>query len=161
MLLSRAILSLALVLMALPASAGNLVGTWVGRFSCAAEDANGRFKIDEPASTLLISQPGGAGTSPLRLTIDGVQYSGTIAPSAGNPTTQGAGAFVACGTSDAEGAPGLNEIELIHWKVDGGGGVRGSIKKAGVFVESGGIFGACKGGWVRTSLVDPAIPACP
>jgi hypothetical protein len=158
-LLSRVVLCLSLVLIALPASAGNLVGTWVGRFSCSAEDANGRFKSTETDSVLQISQPGGAGTSPLRLTIDGTQYSGSIIPSASSPTTDGVGAFVACGTSDAEGA-GFNEIELIRWKVDGGTG-RGSIKKAGVYVENGVQIGACKGGWVRTTTADPGIGACP
>lgn len=155
----RMIAPLGLVLLALPAAAGNLVGTWVGRFSCATEDADGRGKLTEPASTLEISQPSGPGTSPLRVMIDGVHYTGSIVPSASNPTEEGVGAFVACGTSDAEGA-GFNELELMRWKVEAGG-VRGAIKKAGVFVENGVEIGACKGGWVRTSTVDPGIAACP
>lgn len=159
MLLSRALLCLALVLMALPASAGNLVGTWLGRFSCGAEDANGRFKIQETESLLEISQPE-PGTSPLRLMIGDVHYSGSIVPSASSPTTDGVGAFVKCGTSDTENEGNFSEIELIRWKVDAGTG-RGSIKKVGVFVVNGVQIGACKGGWVRTTTADPAIPACP
>ena len=69
-------------------------------------------------------------------------------------------AFIACGTSDAEGTGSFNEIELIRWKVEEGG-VRGSIRKSGVFVTKGQQIGACKGGWVRTSATDPAIAACP
>lgn len=157
----RLISLLALVLAAAPASAGNLVGTWVGRFSCGAEDANGKFKFTETVSEVLISQPGGPGTSPLRLTIDGAAYSGSIIPSASSPTSDGVGAFVACGTSDTEGVGLFSEIELIRWKVDGNGGLRGSIKKAGVYVTNGVEIGACKGGWVRTSLTDPGILACP
>ena len=154
----RTVSLLALVLMALPASAGNLIGTWVGSFACKTENANGKGTLREPTSTLLISQPD-PGTSPLRLTIDGVQYTGSIVPSNSNPTTDGVGAIVACGTSDAEGA-GFHEIELIRWKVEADG-VRGSIKKAGVFVTKGQEIGACKGGWVRTSTTDPGIGACP
>ena len=146
--------------LAAPASAGNLVGTWLGRFSCTTEDANGRGKLSESTSTLLISQPGGPGGTTLRLTIDGEPYTGSIIPSAGNPTEQGVGAFVACGTSDAEGTGSFNEIELIRWKVEDGG-VRGSIRKAGVFVTKGQQIGACKGGWVRSSTTDPSIAACP
>jgi hypothetical protein len=159
MRLVRKFCPLALVLLALPAAAGNLVGTWTGSFSCRVEDENGRSRLRQQQSTLSISQPGGPGTSPLRLTIDGIQYSGSIVPSASDPTERGVGAFVACGTSDTEAFGAFNEIELIRWSVDAGG--RGSIRKGGVFVENGLQVGACTGGWQRSSTADPGIPACP
>lgn len=155
----RPISFLALVLMALPAAAGNLIGTWEGSFSCKTEDANGRSTLREPDSTLLISQPN-AGASPLRLTIDGVQYTGSIVPSATNPTEVGVGAFVACGTSDTEAVGAFNEIELIRWKVDAESGT-GSISKLGVFVGNGQGIGGCKGKWTRLTTANPNIPACP
>lgn len=161
----RSIVLLALLLTALPAAAGNLVGTWIGRFTCTIEDADGRTRLQARNSTLTISQPGGAGTSPLRLLIDDgtgglIQYTGSIVPSAGDPTREGVGAFVACGTSDSEAGGSFSEIELIRWRVDAANG-RGSIRKVGVFVESGTAVGACQGAWARTSVVDPGIGACP
>jgi len=159
MRLFRKLCPLALVLFALPAAAGNLVGTWAGSFSCRLEDAGGRSTERQQQSTLLISQPGGPGSSPLRLTIDGIQYSGSIVPAAGDPTRRGVGAFVACGTSDTEGLGAFSEIELIRWSVDAAG--RGSIRKGGVFVTNGLLVGACTGGWRRTSTADPGIGACP
>ena len=158
MRLVRKVFPLALALIAVPAAAGNLVGTWVGSFSCRVEDEDGRGSLRQQQSVLSISQPGGPGTSPLRLQIDGVQYSGSIVPSAGDPTRRGVGAFVACGTSDTEAFGAFSEIELIRWSVDAGG--RGSIRKAGVFVENGLQVGGCTGSWRRTSTNDPGIPAC-
>jgi hypothetical protein len=150
---------LALVWLALPAAAGNLVGTWEGSWSCRTEDANGRGRDRQNPSILEISQPGGPGTSPLRVSIDGVQYAGSIVPSANDPTERGVGAFVACGTSDTEAGGAFSEIELIRWSVDAGSG-RGSIRKAGVFVTNGEGIGACTGSWQRVSTADPGIPAC-
>ena len=155
----RKLCPLALALFALPAAAGNLVGTWTGSFSCRLEDENGRSTERQQQSTLSISQPGGPGSSPLRLTIDSIQYTGSIVPSAGDPTRKGVGAFVACGSSDTEALGAFSEIELIRWSVDASG--RGSIRKGGVFVETGLLVGACTGGWRRTSTADPGIPACP
>jgi hypothetical protein len=155
----RKLCPLALVLFALPAAAGDLVGTWTGSFSCRVEDGNGRSPLRQQQSTLLISQPGGPGSSRLRLTSDSIQYSGSIAPSASDPTRRGVGAFVACGSGDTEVLGAFSEIELIRWSVDAGG--RGSIRKGGVFVENGLLVGACTGGWRRTSTADPRIPACP
>lgn len=159
MRLVRSLAPLALVLVALPAAAGNLVGTYEGSWSCRTEDAGGRGRDSEPTSILQISQPGGAGTSPLRVMIDGVVYAGSIIPSAGDPTRRGVGAFVACGTSDTEAGGNFSEIELIRWSVDPGNG-RGSIRKAGVFVTNGDGIGACTGSWRRVSTADPGIGAC-
>ena len=153
-------ISVLALLIAPPAVAGDLVGTWTGRFACRTESAGGSGNLSEPNSTLQISQPGGPGTSPLRVEIDGVPYSGSIMPDASSPTTEGVGAFVACGTSDTETNGNFSEIELIRWKVNPASG-RGSIKKAGVFVSNGIEIGACRGGWARTSTADPGIGACP
>ena len=150
---------LALALVALPAAAGNLVGSWLGSFTCRVEDSGGRSTLRQRSSDLLISQPGGPGTSPLRLTIDGVQYSGSIVPLASDPTERGAGAFVACGSSDTEAQGAFNEIESIRWRVSADG--KGSIRKRGAFVVNGEEVGTCTGSWRRTSTADPGIAACP
>jgi hypothetical protein len=147
--------------LATSAAAGDLRGTWVGAFVCKLEDANGRSTLRNASSTLEISQPGGPGTSPIHVRIDGVDlYSGSIVPSASKPTERGVGALVACGTSDTTVAGSFSEIELIHWKVDPVSG-RGSIRKSGVFVTTGVEVGDCKGGWVRSETADPGIGACP
>jgi hypothetical protein len=159
MRLIRKLAPLALVCLALPSFAGNLVGTYEGSWSCRTEDANGRGRDRQNPSTLQISQPGGPGTSPLRVVIDAVPYTGSIIPDASDPTERGVGAFVACGTSDTEAVGAFNEIELIRWSVDPGNG-RGSIRKVGVFVTNGDGIGACSGSWQRVSVADPGIPAC-
>jgi hypothetical protein len=159
MRLVRSLAPFVLALVALPASAGDLVGTWEGSWSCRTEDASGRGRDRQNPSTLQISQPGGPGTSPLRVLIDGTQYAGSIVPSASAPTSRGVGAFVACGTSDTEGAGAFSEIELIRWSVDAANG-NGSIRKAGVFVTNGDAIGACTGSWRRVSTNDPGIGAC-
>jgi len=155
----RKLCPLALVLLALPAEAGNLVGTWVGRFSCNIEETTGKRKFREPNSTVQISQPGGPGTSPLRVDIDGELYTGSIVPSPSDPTAEGAGAFVACTTSNTESFGAFSEIELIAWKVKPNGD--GKIGKSGVFVTNGLNIGFCTGSWERVSTLDPGIPACP
>jgi hypothetical protein len=148
-----------LALAALPAAAGDLAGTWTGSFTCRVEDADGRSSLRQRPSTLLISQPGGPGTSPLRLTIDGVFYTGSIVPAASDPTERGVGAFVACGSSDTEAAGAFSEVESIRWRVGADG--KGSIKKRGAFVVTGEQVGTCTGSWRRTSTADPGIGACP
>lgn len=160
MRLVRTLAPLALVCLALPAFAGDLVGTWEGSWSCRTEDENGRGRDRQAQSVLQISQPGGPGTSPLRVLIDGVQYAGSIVPAASEPNRRGVGAFVACGTSDTEVLGAFEEIELIRWSVDPGNG-RGTIRKAGVFVTNSVGIGVCTGSWQRVTTANPGIPACP
>jgi hypothetical protein len=46
---------LALTLGALPAAAGNLVGSWLGSFTCRVEDSGGRSTLRQHPSNVLIT----------------------------------------------------------------------------------------------------------
>jgi hypothetical protein len=153
MRLARLLVLLPALLTASSALAGAsfLTGTYEGRYSCRIDSSNGRSSFNVPNSVLLVTHDGFA----LRVDIDGVPYSGSIVETSAN---RGVGAFVACGTSDAESFGQLNEIELIRWRVENNG--RGSIRKDGVFVSNGIQIGTCQGEWTRQSTANPNIPAC-
>jgi hypothetical protein len=123
----------------------NLAGTWEGSTSCKVEDATGKGSAKDNTNVVSIIQAGPSG--PLIVSIDGALYSGTFAPSASDPS-QGSGAFIRCGTSDATTNGLLNVIETFRYKIDGNGG--GSLKGSGAFVVNGDAVGVCKGSWRRT-----------
>ena len=81
----------------------------------------------------------------------------TAARSASDPS-QGAGAFIKCGTSDATTNGLLNVIETFHFKVDGSGG--GSLKGSGAFVVNGETVGVCKASWRRTGPFGGKLGGC-
>ena len=147
---------------ALPAFAGGgptLNGAWEGSYSCKFEDSSGKGSFKVTQSFLAISQ--GAIGGPLIANIsDGmnsVPYSGTTVPSAGS-SSEGAGAWIACGTSDATTGDLFNEIETFHYKVDANGG--GTIKKSGAYVTNGVEVGVCKGSWKRVSTNPVKVVGC-
>ena len=111
-------------------------------------------------SFLLIEQ--GAISGPMIVNIsDGmtsVAYSGTTVPSAAN-SSQGAGAWIACGTSDATTGGLFNEIETFHYSVDANG--TGTIKKSGAYVTNGVETGTCKGSWKRVQTGLVKVVGCP
>jgi hypothetical protein len=84
-------------------------------------------------------------------------YSGRAFPFAAKPS-EGSGAFIACGTSDATTPDLYNEITTFQYKVDADGG--GSLKTQGVFVLNDVQIGVCKGSWKRSSLIAKTAP-CP
>jgi hypothetical protein len=84
-------------------------------------------------------------------------YSGTIAQSDVKPN-EGAGALIACGTSDGTNPSDYNEITTFHYKVGADGS--GTIKSTGAFVLNSVEMGICKGSWVRTSTDSKTAP-CP
>ena len=152
-----AFLTLGIAFGSTPALAGpppSLAGTWEGSSSCKLEDADGK-ESSKSSSTVFILQAGADG--PLVVSIDGTAYSGTFVRSASDPS-QGAGAFIKCGTSDAttNGLP--NVIETFHFKVDGSGG--GSLKGSGAFVVNGETVGVCKASWRRTGPFGGKLGGC-
>lgn len=157
--LALALLILGIVFGSTPATSGGvntLTGVWAGSFTCKTEDANGKGSFKESESDLLISQTVAGG--PLILLIDGTPYSGTVIPSAADPN-EGAGAFIACGTSDGTINGVLNEVETIHWKIDPTTG-SGTIKKSGAFSTNEVQVGTCKGSWRRVNTNSPKVVAC-
>ena len=152
--------SFALLLLGLaaPAIAGDSVtlnGIWQGSYTCKTEDADGKGTLKVTESVLTISQ--GAITSAFNADIDGVPYSGTTVASAPNDA-DGAGAWIACGTSDATAGGLFNEIETFHYQVDPSGG--GTIKKSGAYVQNGVEIGVCKGSWKRVSTGLVKVGGC-
>lgn len=147
-----------LLLGAAPAFAGagvGLTGTWEGGYSCKTEDADGKGSMKVKPSVLTIVQLVTGG--PLIVAIDGIPYSGTVTPSAAD-TNEGAGAWTACGTSDATTDGLYSEVVAFHYKIDADGG--GSIKKSSAFVVNGGEVGVCKGSWKRIGLFHTKISGC-
>jgi hypothetical protein len=136
----------------------NLTGVWEGSFSCKTETAEGKGSFKERESTLLINQLGALGPLVVEIDPGSVPYSGTLVPSAGDPN-EGAGAWIACGTSDATTDGLFNEIETFHYKVDPADG-SGTIKKSGAYVTNGVEVGVCKGSWKRVTTKSPKIVAC-
>ncbi len=159
--------SLALVFMTLafapPALAGGpstLSGVWEGSYSCKTEGAGGggTFKPDG-VSTLVIDQIGPTGPLNVRVEANGETgtFSGTLIPSATNPD-EGAGAWIACGTSDGTANSSFNEIETFTFKLGADG--KGTLKQVGVFVTNESQVGICKGTWKRVSTQPVMIPGC-
>ena len=74
--------------MAAPAHAGDLTGTWKGKFKCKLENGEVKQKLSsktitapEPGvSTLTVRHAEGAGTSALQMEVDGVLFSGSALP---------------------------------------------------------------------------------
>jgi hypothetical protein len=154
------VLSLLFVAIAAPARAGitgAITGTWEGSVSCKSEDANGKgsFSVDV---TLLVTQLGASGPLVVNAIADGTQFfSGTLIPSVEKPG-EGAGALIACGTSDSTTNGLYNDIETFHYKVDDNGA--GSIKTSGANTTNGSDVNVCKGSFKRTSTMSPKTVSC-
>jgi hypothetical protein len=150
-------------LAAAPAQAGDLTGTWKGKFKCTVENGQAKLKksskeisAPEPGvSTLEISHPEGPGTGALQIEVDDVLFSGFALPAGG--AVRGVGALFDC-TDD--GDPGdAAEIRTFKWKVSADS-VKGSISWRGMLVNDDQEVGSCKGTWKRISREDPVIGPC-
>ncbi len=158
--LALALLPFAIAVPAFAGGAPTLQGVWEGSYSCKFEDSSGKGSFKVSPSFLLIEQ--GAISGPMIVNIsDGmssVAYSGTTVPSAAS-SSEGAGAWIACGTSDATTGGLFNEIETFHYKVDSNG--TGTIKKSGAYVTNGIEVGTCKGSWKRAQIGLVKVVGCP
>jgi len=138
--------------------AQSLTGTWHGSLVCKDERTK---QSGGTTSDLLITQPGGPGTSELRVEQDGQRSYGILFPPGGAVmlppgTTSGLGFLVAC-TSHPDAS--YSAIFPMRWKVDEDGG--GSLKLSGTYSSYYG-HGSCKGSFQRTSTTDPDVSAsCP
>ena len=151
---TRLALVYALALLALPASAGDLTGTWKGKWSCKAQNAKGKLRLTsasvqapEPGvSTLQITEPDGPGTPALQAYIDGVLFSGFSlqpAPAA----LSGIGAFIGCDPGD---------VRSFKWKLKIGA-IAAKITWRSLFVSNDQTISMCRGSWTRVSVEDPGV----
>ena len=142
------------LLVAAPASAGNLTGVWKGKFSCKAQNAQGQLKMssrgvtapDPGVSTLEITHPNGAGTPALQVRIDGVLFAGFVLGV--GPAVGGVGAFIGCDPGD---------LRSFKWKATPGV-AKAKISWRGMLVSNDAMVGSCRGSWTRVSLAEPAVP---
>jgi hypothetical protein len=160
---TRLALVVTFALAAAPAQAGDLTGTWKGKFACTMQSAQGKQKSSsrgvstpEPGvSTLEVSHPDGPGTPTLQVRIDGVLYAGfVIGPPA---AAAGAGAFFDCTVTTDPG--GFGEIRNFKWKATPDD-VKGSISWRSLLVDDDAVVGSCKGKWRRISREDPGVASC-
>ena len=160
---SLALACLAAALAAEPGLAGDLTGTWKGKFSCKLENGQSKLKLssktitapDPGVSTLEISHPGGPGTSALQLEVDDVLFAGFALPP--GAAARGVGALFDC--SD-DGDPGdAGEIRTFKWSVTADS-VKGTIAWRGMLVNDDQEIGSCRGSWKRISREDPEIGPC-
>jgi hypothetical protein len=150
-------------LLPLPSAAGDLTGTWKGKFKCKLENGETKQKLSsktiespEPGvSTLRISHPAGPGTAALQMEVDGVLFAGFALPEGG--AVKGVGALFDC-TDD--GNPGdAGELRTFKWKVKADT-VKGKLSWRGMLVNDDQEIGLCKGKWKRISREDPDIGPC-
>ena len=150
-------------LLPLSSAAGDLTGTWKGKFKCKLQDGESKTKLSsktiqapEPGvSTLLISHPEGPGTAPLQMLVDDVLFAGFALPEGG--AVKGVGALFDC-TDD--GNPGdAGELRTFKWKVRSDSS-KGKISWRGMFVNDDQEVGLCKGKWKRITRDDPNIGPC-
>ena len=160
---TRWLLASLLVLGAAPTHAGDLTGTWKGKFSCTMTSAQGKQKLssrsvtapDPGVSTLEVSHPEGPGTATLQVRIDGVLYAGFVLGT--GAAVSGAGAFMDCTPTNDPG--GFGEIRNFRWKV-APADVKGSLSWRGLLVDDDAVVGSCRGSWRRVSREDPGIASC-
>ena len=152
-----------LALSAAPSHAGDLTGTWKGKFSCTVLSDAGKQKLssrtvtapDPGVSTLEVSQPDGPGTNTLQVRIDSVLYAGFVLGT--GAAVSGAGAFVDCTPTNDPG--GFGEIRNFRWKV-AADSVKGSLSWRGLLVDDDAVVGSCRGSWRRVSREDPGVASC-
>ena len=147
-----------------PALAGDLTGTWKGKFSCTLQDGTGKRKLSSRAvaspesgvSTLEVTQPDGPGSRALQLRIDTVMFAGFALPE--GAATAGVGAIVDCSENQDPGA-GFGELRTFRWRVKPDT-VGGTISFRGMLVDDDEVVGACRGSWRRVSRDDPGVSFC-
>jgi hypothetical protein len=152
---TRPLLACALALLAAgPAAAGDLTGTWKGKWSCKGQDAQGKWKqssraitTPEPGvSTLEVWHPDGTATPALQARIDGVPFTGFLL---GSPADQaGVGAFIGCDPGD---------LRTFKWKLKIGA-VKAKLSWRGMYVSDDATISSCRGSWTRVDLAEPAAP---
>jgi hypothetical protein len=143
--------TLALLLIALPASAADLTGTWKGAFKCSSLQNDGKAeKFKEKKSVLKIVQ---YEDGTFDAEIDDFPYCGRMIESKKN-AKKGVGVLIGPDTDDAPTT--YSEMEHLTWKLNSSKKKSDKISKQGVWVDADSI-GECKGSWKRTDKDSPVL----
>lgn len=154
MIRSAAVLGVA-GLLAAPAAALDLTGTWVGKFTCSVFDGVSE-RFPEPAQTLQISQANGD----VRVLWVGVStLTGVAIADAGAPETKGEVALADCATA-RDLFTSYAELVRLGAKVDRERG-KGSLKGLSIYAPSGLVAGSCKWSFELEDPADPLVQGCP
>ena len=145
---------------AAPASAYDLTGHWVGKWSCKGFDG-GKFKDQNKTSTLDITQSGAT----IHAMLEGAfVFNGVAIPDA-KSADAGEAVLLDCHTNDVA-AEGDGDSEIIRAVVKTTAAVtKASFKGVSVLENDVAPFGeqfqTCKYGYVRVSTADPGVGSCP
>ena len=147
-------LAIALVLLAAPAGAVDLSGTWNGSYTCTG--SNGEVvKVKQKESVLLIAQT----DATFSASIDGTAYNGAVLNLDADATKKGDAVMNSC-TLDAVPMNGASG-EIVHFKVkvdpDKGSG---TVSGESIF-ESVSQQLVCKLKYKRTNTTPTKFTGCP
>lgn len=153
--MTRSAACLTVLLLAAPAAALDLTGTWVGKFSCSVFDGE-PDRFPEPAETLRISQQG----SELRVEwVDAARLSGVALADAGRPDTKGEVALADC-TTGPDLFTQYAELVRLSARVNREKG-SGSLRGFSIYAPSGVVAGSCSWSFRLSDPTDPAVAGCP
>jgi hypothetical protein len=151
----RFTLLLAAALLAVPAGAIDLTGTWEGTFNCTEFDGE-KDKFSQKGEILLITQVGNV----LNIDWSGSPIAGITIDDVKKPDEKGAAALVDCETT-TDLTTGYAELANLTAKVNRPKG-KGSLKGTSVYTQDGDSVGTCKWKFKLMNLADPLVPAtCP
>jgi len=150
-------LAIALALVAAPAGAIDLTGTWEGTFSCKSFDGTAapqNFKNKD--SVMLIAQTDATFIAQL----DEVDhYNGAVIDDASDTTARGEAVMNHCGTDALPLLDSPGEIVRLKAKVDPEKGT-GTLSGDSIF-EMPGLVMSCKFKFKRTNLTPNKFGGCP
>jgi hypothetical protein len=163
-----ATMMLALVMTAVPASAFNLTGHWVGKYSCkgfaAPFDDDGKqvnkFSTSHPTSTLDITQNGNNFAAVIDLNDGPYRYNGFSMPSV---KTDAVGEVFLLGCNNGNTpAPPSSGAEIMRAAVKTKAGVvKATFKAISLFADNYPEIETCKYTYTRVDTNDPGVTACP
>lgn len=133
------------------ASALDLTGTWVGKYTCTEYDGS-RSKLTVKDDELRITQQGDA------LAVDSENaFRGVAIAHAGKPETRGEIKLVRCGTDNVV-SNGGDELGRFTVKIDREKG-KGKLKGTALYTFPGGV-GTCKLRYKLASTENPGATGC-
>ena len=153
------------VLVASPALASDLGGTYVGGYTCKGIESPEGVKVRTTGeSTLEITEVETLGNAiRLNVSIDGVLFSSRAIDRGAVDSGKGAGGLVRCGTSDSawEGSTAILHYTFKVNPTSGKGSIRSTGASNSGFGDGVGFLSTCRYTWKRVSTDDPDVPPCP
>jgi hypothetical protein len=146
-------------LLAAPAAAIDLTGTWEGSFKCAEFDGS-KFKFKDTDEILEITQSGTVlnvlwtTTSPDPTPIQGIAIDDDK-----KPDQKGSAAMIDCDTT-TDLTSGYGEIANLQASVNRTKG-KGKLKGKSIYTVGGDVVGECKWSFKLMDLADPGATGCP